>query len=305
MEISTNPKEKTCKLFSHVSQEDKTELKKEGVCPPKLFTHIQPEIQNVVEEKINEKPQEPPWEKIESEAVREAVKRDMPIITEKCLSSEMHNKEKKADKKEIELAQSQLPCMGDSPSKIPGIVTAIKGEDEAQTQNSSSARRKRRSWNFDVELGFIFHGGKLCAVGQDGMICVIGNFDLQITGEKESIRENVNEAGDIVGTVSKTSWNVRISLVDRMYEGEVRSETLYDFRWIREISHERAVLYEGKDVRRLMKIYIQQQIQREQHPKVEEYESAGWKMDVYAILRHKVLLVLAAFQSGQQKGLTC
>jgi len=276
MEISANAANKSCRLFSKVSQEE-TELRKEDVHPKKLFTHIQPEEQGAVETETSAKLPDSLFEEIETKAVREAVKRDMTMITDQCSSSDMRNKEKKTDKKEIELAQSQLPCMEDSPARIPDIVTAIKAGDEAQTQNSSSAGRKRKSWNFDAEISFIFQGGKLCAVGQDGMGCVMGNFDLQIVSEKEQIQENVNEAGDIVGTVSGTFWNVRITLASRKYEGEVRSEMLYEFRWIRDISHERAVLYEGKDIRRLLKIYIQQQIQREQHLKVAEYQSAGWK----------------------------
>lgn len=277
MELNGNNAKKSGRLFSKMPKEDGTELRKEGAHSPKLFTHVQPEIQNEEKTKINEKPQEKLFEKIESEAVREAVRRDMKMMTLQHKDSKEYNKEKKHDRKATEPDQLQMPCKDDSPAKMPEIQTVEKAQDEKQMQNAPSAGRKRKSWNFDEEISFIFQGGKLCAVGQNGTLCVIGNFDLQIVGEKECIRENVNEAGDIVGTASKTLWNVQILLPDRMYEGEVRSETLYDFKWIREISHERAVLNEGKEVRRLMKIYIQQQIQRERHPKVEEYESAGWK----------------------------
>jgi len=160
MEISANAANKSCRLFSKVSQEE-TELRKEDVHPKKLFTHIQPEEQGAVETETSAKLPDSLFEEIETKAVREAVKRDMTMITDQCSSSDMRNKEKKTDKKEIELAQSQLPCMEDSPARIPDIVTAIKAGDEAQTQNSSSAGRKQ----------FHFPRGKTmcCGARWDGM----------------------------------------------------------------------------------------------------------------------------------------
>ena len=267
-----NEEESKKYLFEHVE-------KKEEANGLRMSLKVKAEREHQEQSQGEEKFQEPPcklFQHITSEAVQKAVQRDM----EKSTLNLNHNSQQKVrteDKMQKITTQSQQPCKGNSPVKVRNVETSISEKGIPSASLQPTVKGKRKSWENLDSINFTFADNKLCGIGTDGIVGFVGNFCLQILEEKEKRWEKVNEAREVTGIISKRFWRLKILMAGREYEGEVQSERLFEFGWIRDISQERAILYDSKGAKRLFKIYIQKLIHQEQHSKIVEYDSAGWK----------------------------
>ena len=302
MEMKTSTAEKKEKLFTRIPE--KSEEKQVEVCrgdkneaPPKkyLFEHVvKKEDKNeeihkkyLFEHVVKKEETNGLQTGLEGKAEREKQEQsqgkekfqELPCWSFQHLDLNYipQQKAQTEDKMQKITTRSQQPCKVNSPIKRLDVETPIleKGIPSASLQ--PTVKGKRKSWDNVDSITFAFADNKLCGIGMDGTVGLVGNFCLQILEEKEKRWEKVNEAREVTGIISKRFWRLKIMMADREYEGEVQSERLFEFGWIREISQERAILYDSKEAKRLFKIYIQKLIHQEQHSKIIEYDSAGWK----------------------------
>lgn len=134
----------------------------------------------------------------------------------------------------------------------------------------------KKAFKFD-HVNFYYDGVSQFAFDVNGNRRKIGDFALNIVQERIIIDEIVNEANEVIGKYKTSMWTVEILSNGQTFRGMVPNEKLHQFGWIQKIANHRVLFDDTAENKRLLKMYLQQQIAAQKYQRTEEYTSSGWK----------------------------
>lgn len=246
------------KAFSYVSDEEVAKIRKERGMLPKLFSIVDNQTENNIvsnSEKLDKMYQNAKEIPIKAENT-ECNEHEMSLAQASIFAQQRHSA--------TEITSSNLPIQRSGMAQM--------------TAYPQVAREKERKSSFNYEATqFVYDGKDLYALDDRRNNRRIGNFAVKIQEEKIIIDEIVNEANEIIGKNENCVWKISILIGSLEFSGVIRSEELYDYTWLRRVSHERAIFDSTTENKRLLRLYLQKLIIAEQYAKMHEYTSAGWK----------------------------